>query len=368
MLLNFLIMELKYSLGLDIGVEDIKACLCVIDDIQAVKVLSSSVFLNTEKGIKSLISWFNKGRKNKSLPHVITMEPTGVYYELCAYSLHRNGFRVSVIVASSVKSYIQSLGYKTKNDKIDAQGIATMGAQRKLQEWLPPNENIMQLRSLTRHHQALQEKQTVSRNQLHAEQKSEIKSILVISQLESEIAFIEQQLIATLKAIKDQIKSDNELKRKFNIVLKIKGVGELTAATIIAEYGGFELFSNYKQVVSFAGYDVVENQSGKHQGQTKISKKGNSRVRRVLFMPSFVAIQNKNIPLFNLFERVLMRNGNKLKMKAYTAVQKKMLIYIYYAWTKEIDYSKPPAESVIRKQRINADECIVTFEMDKKTK
>ena len=49
MLLNFLIMELKYSLGLDIGMEDIKACLCVIDDIQAVKV-----FFWTPKKVLSL--------------------------------------------------------------------------------------------------------------------------------------------------------------------------------------------------------------------------------------------------------------------------------------------------------------------------
>jgi transposase len=333
-------MELKYSLGLDISMEDIKACLCVIDDTQEVKVVSSAVFLNTKKGVLSMITWFNKSRKDKTLPHTITMEPTGVYYETCAYSLHRSGFRVSVVVASLVKNYLLSLGFKTKNDKIDARGIAIMGAQRKLQQWSPPNERIMQLRTLTRHHQALQERLTATRNQLHAEQKSEIKSDLVINQLELAIEFDQKQIETINKGICKLIKSDLELKRKFDIVLKIKGVGMLTAATVVAEYGGFELFSNYKQVISFAGYDVVENQSGKHQGNTRISKKGNSRVRRILFMPAFVAIQNNEKQLTALFERVLLRNGDKLKMKAYVAVQKKILIYIYYAWNKEIDYSE----------------------------
>lgn len=136
------------------------------------------------------------------------------------------------------------------------------------------------------------------------------------------------------------VKADTELDRKFKIVLKILGIGLLTAVTVVAEFGGFEAFSNYKAVISFVGYDVVENQSGKHSGKSKISKKGNSRIRRVLFMPAFSAVKHGNGQLKNLYDRIQLKNGDKLKMKAYVAVQKKLLTYIYYAWTKEIDYSK----------------------------
>ncbi|MBK9212373.1 MAG: IS110 family transposase [Saprospiraceae bacterium] len=69
------------------------------------------------------------------------------------------------------------------------------------------------------------------------------------------------------------IETNPTYKDKFARVCKLHGIATLSAATIIAETGGFELFENYKQVVSYAGYDVVENQSGKHQGKTKISKK-----------------------------------------------------------------------------------------------
>lgn len=332
-------MELKYSLGLDISMEDIKACLCVIDDSQEITIISSYEFTNNKKGISSLISWFNKNRKNKELPHTITLEPTGVYYESCAYTLHNEGFRVSVVVASIVKNYLLSLGNKTKNDTIDAKGIAIMGAQRKLKEWSPMPENILNLRTLTRHNQAIQERLTSTKNQLHSELKSEINNSLVIKQLESSILFDKQQLKDLNEGIINIIKSDNEMRRKFEIVTKITGVGLLTAAIIVSEYGGFEMFSNYKQVISFAGLDVVENQSGRHVGKTKISKKGNSRVRRALFMPAFVCISRQHEELTALFTRILIKNGNKLKMKAYVAVQKKILTYIYYAWKKEIDFS-----------------------------
>mgnify|MGYP000961798970 CR=1 FL=1 len=44
----------------------------------------------------------------------------------------------------------------------------------------------------------------------------------------------------------------------------------LTVAKILAETDGLELFENSKQLVSYAGYDVDENCSGKHKGKTKI--------------------------------------------------------------------------------------------------
>jgi transposase len=56
----------------------------------------------------------------------------------------------------------------------------------------------------------------------------------------------------------------------------------MSAVTVIAETNGFTLFENSKQLVSYAGYDVVENQSGKRVGKTSISKKGNYRIRRII--------------------------------------------------------------------------------------
>jgi hypothetical protein len=44
----------------------------------------------------------------------------------------------------------------------------------------------------------------------------------------------------------------------------------LTAATILAETNGFELFKNYKQLVSYA--DVVERESGTSTGKTKYQR------------------------------------------------------------------------------------------------
>jgi transposase len=115
----------------------------------------------------------------------------------------------------------------------------------------------------------------------------------------------------------------------------------LSFAVIAAETNGFILFDNAASLVSYAGYDVVENQSGKHTGRTRISKKGNSRIRRILHMPSLCAIRDDQPQFKNLYERVYERT--KIKMKGYVAVQKKLLVMMYYLWKKNEQYN--PAHS-----------------------
>jgi transposase len=89
------------------------------------------------------------------------------------------------------------------------------------------------------------------------------------------------------KAIQDLIEADTLLKVQVERLTDIKGLALLSVAVLIAETNGFESFANQRQLVSYAGYDVVENQSGNRSGKTRISKKGNSRIRRILHLPAF---------------------------------------------------------------------------------
>jgi transposase len=127
-----------------------------------------------------------------------------------------------------------------------------------------------------------------------------------------------------------------EVAQKVENICKINGLGIQTVAVIIAETNGFILFKNAPQLVSFTGYDVIENQSGDHTGKTKISKKGNSRIRRCLFMPAFNMVKFKQTPFVDLYNRTFEKHG--LKMKSYVAVQKKLLVIIYALWKNNTAY------------------------------
>jgi transposase len=83
-------------------------------------------------------------------------------------------------------------------------------------------------------------------------------------------------LEALEKAIQKLIEGDAVLKAQVERLTAIKGLALLPVAVLIAETNGFEGFANQRQLVSYAGYDVIENQSGNRSGKTRISKKGNT--------------------------------------------------------------------------------------------
>ena len=324
-------MNLKYSVGLDVSGKKIDANISVIDEKQKVTVKSSTVISNTLKGFSVLEQWILKHKK-EALPVVVCMEATGIYHENCAYYLFGKGYDVSIILPNKAKKYLECLGLKSKNDSIDAKGLSQMGAEQCLELWQPMGTFFYELRLLTRQHQNVTELKTVLKNQSDALGFAMHQLEAVNMQINQTISLFEVQLKELEKAIKTHLQSDEEVYRKAENILQMKGLGVLTVSTILAETNGFTLFKNYKQLVSYAGYDVVEAQSGTRIGKTKISKRGNSRVRRALHMPSLVVIQCGVTPFKALFDRTYEKHG--IKMKSYVAVQKKLLTMIYHLWKK----------------------------------
>ncbi|MFE3869597.1 IS110 family transposase [Flavobacterium sp. LS2P90] len=357
-------MNLKYSVGLDVSSKKINACISVIDEKQKVVTKSSTVISNTLKGFSSLEEWILKHTK-ETIPVVICMEATGIYHENCAYYLYGKAFEVSIILPNKAKKYLEAIGLKSKNDSIDAKGLSQMGAEQCLELWEPMGTFFYELRLLTRQHQNVTELKTVIKNQKDALSFAMHHLDSVTNQLEQTISLFETQLKELDKEIKSHLRSNKEVYDKAENILKMKGLGVLTLSTVLAETNGFTLFTNYKQLVSYAGYDVVEAQSGKRVGKTKISKRGNSRIRRALHMPSLVVIQCKVKPFKDLFDRTYEKHG--VKMKSYVAVQKKILTMIYHLWKKNEAYDAIYHLNIQEEeQKITSREC--GFEEDKMQK
>lgn len=344
---------LKYALGIDVSKDKIDALLMTVDLKQDSKIKAQHKFANTMAGFKELNQWYGKHAKEQ-VPVQVLIEATGVYHEKLAIYLVDQGYNVSIVLPNRARKYMQALGLKSKNDSIDAKGLALMCSQQKFDAWQPASKYYYELRQLTRHHQSLQESKTSITNQRHALQHSAYASKEVTKQLNKTIAVFEKQIEQTKRAIANHISSDETIKHKVNNICKIKGVDVLTVATVLAETNGFTLFKNIGQLVSYAGYDVIENQSGKHSGKTRISKKGNPRIRRILHMPALNVVRYEQQPFHNLFQRVF--DKTKIKMKAYTAVQKKLLVLIYVLWKKE-----EPFQSELNKRTSGNEESRALF-------
>ena len=120
--------------------------------------------------------------------------------------------------------------------------------------------------------------------------------------------------------------------------MTIKGVGLLTVAIIVGETQGFSMIENRKQLTSYAGYDVVQKQSGTSlNGKTRISKKGNSHIRAALHMPSFVYIKYNKAVKMN-YERI--NEQKQSKMIGVIAIQRKLLTLMYTLWKTDQVYNE----------------------------
>lgn len=322
---------IRYGVGLDISMQKFDACLSAIDVEGRVVVRATTHFSNDASGHKALCQWVKKHLK-AAAPLSYVMEATGVYYEGLAFYLHGQGLRVSVVLPNKAKQYKKALGLRSKTDRIDARGLAQMACEQSLACWQPAGKAFYELRTLTRHLEATTHNITRVKNQLHAQSFCQFENRPVVKALKEQLKLLEKQKQQFTQAVLEVLEKDSELKRKCAQAVKIKGLGPLSWAVVVGETGGFALFKSISQLISYAGYDVVEDESGRRKGPTKISKQGNGRIRRILMMPSLCVVHFGQEPFSSFYQRLYQRSG--VKMKAYTAVQKKLLILIYTLWKK----------------------------------
>jgi transposase len=266
------------------------------------------------------------------------MEATGIYYEDLAYFLHSKKEQVSVVLANRIKGYAKSLNVKTKTDKVDSKIIAGFGIERDLKEWKPMSPVYKDLRDFCRELLSTKKEMNRAKNQLHALLKAHKKSAEIINLKKKQIAFYAQTIETIKKRLNKVVDKDPVLKGKLAKLQSIPGIGFETAVILASETNGFELFTSIRQLVSYAGLDIAFKESGTFKGKTRITKKGNSRIRQALFMPALSAIRyNKSIK--NLYERVCERNPD-VKRKGVVAGMRKLLIYTFIIWKKDTEYKK----------------------------
>ena len=89
----------------------------------------------------------------------------------------------------------------------------------------------------------------------------------------------EKQRKMILKSLLELVSESKE----FAILTDIKGISKMTASLFIAEVGNLSGFTHYKCLEKFAGYNLFMSQSGKFVGRRHISRKGNNRLRWILY-------------------------------------------------------------------------------------
>ncbi len=325
---------LRQNSGIDMAKDNFVAGFTSIDAEHNIQQKRPKTFKNNLSGYVAFLNWIESLQSN-TIEMNFTMEATGVYYEGLAYFLKEGGKRVSVLLPNTVKKFGESLNTKSKTDKIDAKIIGLMGVERILPEWKLSSKIYRELKTLTRERQRLVENRTVVKNQLHAEEHTAYPLKTAVTRMKNHIEYLNEQIASIERELKNKVSKDDFVSEKIKKVTTIPGVSFITAVTIAAETQGFDNFTSSRQLSSFAGYDIQLKESGKFKGKTRISKKGNSHIRRAMYMPSLSTIGHSQT-YKKIYNKLYEKKENGLI--AGTAIQRRLLNLIYTLWKNDTEF------------------------------
>ena len=155
------------------------------------------------------------------------------------------------------------------------------------------------------------------------------------------------ELLHRIEAILEEIPYVDKL-------MEIKGIGLITVSGFLAEVGDIKRFDNPKQLQKLAGYAIVADQSGKHNGESRISYRGRKRLRYVLYEAA-ISVVGKNAEFREIHEYYRTRKKNPLKkMQSVVAVACKIIRIFYAILTKGIAYNAEKVRSDIKRSEIQA--------------
>lgn len=262
------------------------------------------------------IEKFIKGLK--SHPNaLVVFEASGGYECLLMDLLHEASIPVCRIHPNRIRGFAQSEGIKAKTDPIDARLIWRFAKEKDLELTPPPSQQQRTLKALIDRRNQLTE--------ILAKEKTRRKQApsAVVEIMDDLILVVEKQLEAIAAEITKVIRSESQMQRRYDLYVSVKGVGEVTAWSLLAYCPEIRDISR-QTLVALVGLAPFNRDSGRVRNKRTISG-GRSKVRKVLYMAVQTAARcNKVIKAY--VER-LQERGKPYKC-AMVAAMRKLLIHL----------------------------------------
>ena len=277
-------------------------------------------FRNSKAGHRQFIHW----ALCQSNSAQVCLEATGIYHLQLALALDRcSDIELMVVNPCASRRFAQAHMVRAKTDAIDADGLLQYLQRMEFRRWSAPRQELLQLQSITHRLAQLDKEAIRERSRLHAARRAGTHTRLVQQNIQAHISQIQRRLKHLRKHACQVINDDPQLAADARIVESAPGFAELSAAKILAELSSLPDDMTPAQWVAHAGLDPRPCESGSSQrSPRRISKQGNVRIRRALFMPALVAIRrNANVSAY--YEKLLQ--SGKAKLQAITAVMRKLL-------------------------------------------
>jgi transposase len=298
-------------LGLDIGKAKFDACLLGANGTR------NATFPNNQAGFEQLRAWLARLQPEPGLLHGC-LEATGHYGLDLAAFLFAENIKVSIVNPKQIKAFGQSELARNKTDPLDAALIARFCRAHTPPAWTPPLAQMRSLREMVRRCAALKAMHTQEINR----QQAGLVSEAVQGSIQRLRAHIQHEIDAITTQIRALLAQDATLQTNFDLLRSIPGIGEVTAALLLAELPNIAEFTP-KGLAAFAGLSPAENSSGARQRSTGISRIGNAAIRSALYLCALSA-RRHNPRLKDFVGR--MQAAGKPNKVILVAVARKLLV------------------------------------------
>ena len=252
-------------------------------------------------------------------PQVIVIEHSGGYERRLAIDLMDAGLPVALINPRQTRDYARSQNQFAKNDRLDARLLAEFGRNSRPQLAQRPPENRLLLDELVTRRRQLVEFRAAEQNRLQQARAKDIQRSIAthLRHLNTMIDKLDRQ-IAQL------IAHDQDWRGKTRLLQSVPGVGQVTAATLLAELPELGT-ANRQEIATLAGLAPFDRESGTWKGKRRCFG-GRAAVRKVLYMATITAVHHNPV-LAAVYQR-LTAAGKPFKV-AIVACMRKLLVILY---------------------------------------
>lgn len=252
----------------------------------------------------------------------VVMESTGIYGLDLALWLDKAGIEVMVANPRAAANFAKATLQRSKTDRLDAEVLLMFAERMPFVRWQAPTSSQLELRSISRRVQALLETVRAEKNRMHAAMHVD-GTRAVRKSIRATLKVLAKQVAELRVAALRIIARDPLLVRRNELLLTIKGVGQVSAISILAELSILPADMTDRQWVAHAGLDPREFESGTSiRSLPRISKRGNRHLRSVLYLPARVASRFE--PCAAAFSARLRSHGKK-PLQIHVAVMRKLL-------------------------------------------
>lgn len=270
-------------------------------------------FKNTRNGTASLLKYVERHGVSKAV-----CESTGGYERLVVSRLRESGLTVQVAHPLRVRAFARACGYEAKTDPLDAQVLSRYGVVFSESDTLESEPDREELRGVLNRRRQLVEQRVQESNRLDKGLPASAKK-----STERHIRWLEREIEGLEAEYRELLAHNSELCRLADLYRSVPGVGQLTAAVLVAylpELGRWD----GSALTSLVGLAPWSRDSGKKRGIRSI-RGGRATVRRALYICAW-AVLRVDGELRRFYKR--LREHGKPGKVALVAVARKLLLQL----------------------------------------